>query len=78
MNRERRNSRLYVSLVQPTPTLLVEEKELPNAPISQINVLDQRRTQGSSLLLRESTAGEWSIPLNQVIAGQYTLTVTVK
>ncbi|MBI1749459.1 MAG: hypothetical protein HY234_07885 [Acidobacteria bacterium] len=78
MNRERRNSRLYVTLIQPTPTLLLEEKELPNAPISQINVLDQRRTQGSSLLLRESTAGEWSLPLNQVIAGQYTLTVTVK
>ncbi|MBI1738046.1 MAG: hypothetical protein HYR58_02225, partial [Acidobacteria bacterium] len=78
MNRERRNSRLYVTLIQPTPTLLVEEKELPNAPLSQINVLDQRRTPGSSLLLRESTAGEWSLPLNQVIAGQYTLTVSVK
>lgn len=78
MNRERRNSRLYVTLIQPTPTLLVEEKELPNAPLSQINVLDQRRTPGSSLLLRESTAGEWSLALNQVIAGQYMLTVTVK
>ncbi len=78
MNRERRNSRLYVTLIQPTPTLLLEEKELPNAPISQINVLDQRRTQGSSLLLRESTAGEWSLPLNQVITGQYMLMITVK
>jgi hypothetical protein len=78
MNRERRNSRLYVTLVQPTPTLLLQEKELPNAPISQINVLDQRRTQGGSMLLRESTAGEWSLPLNQVISGQFTLTVRVK
>ncbi len=78
MNRERRNSRLYVTLIQPTPTLLVEEKELPNAPLSQINVLDQRRTPGSSLLLRESTAGEWSLPLNQVVAGQYMLTISVK
>ncbi len=78
MNRERRNSRLYVTLIQPTPTLLVEEKELPNAPLSQINVLDQRRAPGSSLLLRESTAGEWSLPLNQVISGQYMLMVTVK
>ena len=78
MNRERRNSRLYVTLIQPTPTLLVEEKELPNAPLSQINVLDQRRTSGGSILLRESTAGEWSLPLNQVIAGQYSLTIKVK
>jgi hypothetical protein len=78
MNRERRNDRVYVTLLQPTPTLLLEEKELPNAPISQINVLDQRRVPGSTLLLRESTAGEWSLALNQVVTGQYMLTVTVK
>jgi hypothetical protein len=78
LNRERRNDRLYVTLLQPTPTLLVEDKELPNAPLSQINVLDQRRAPGSSLLLRESTAGEWSIPMNQVIAGQYIVTIQVR
>ncbi len=78
LNRERRNNRLYVTLLQPTPTLLVEDKELPNAPLSEINVLDQRRNSGSSLLLRESTAGEWSVPLNQVISGLYSLTITVK
>jgi hypothetical protein len=78
LNRERRNNRLYVSLLQPSPTLLLEEKELPNAPLSQINVLDQRRAGGSSFLLRESTTGEWSLPMNQVISGQQMLLVTVK
>lgn len=78
LNRERRNDRLYVVLLQPTPTLLVEDKELPNAPLSQINVLDQRRAPGSSLLLRESVAGEWSVPMNQVITGQYLLTIQVR
>jgi hypothetical protein len=78
LNRERRNNRLYVVLLQPTPTLLVEDKELPNAPLSQINVLDQRRAPGSSLLLRESVAGEWSLPMNQVITGQYLLTIQVR
>jgi hypothetical protein len=78
LNRERRNNRLYVTLLQPTPTLLVEEKELPNAPVSQISVLDQQRAPGSSMLLRESVAGEWSQPMNQVIAGQQVLTITVK
>ena len=78
LNRERRNNRLYVTLLQPTPTLLVEEKELPNAPVSQISVLDQQRAPGSSLLLRESVAGEWSQPMNQVIAGQQVLTIIVK
>src|SRR5712692_11166331 len=78
LNRERRNNRLYVTLLQPTPTLLVEDKELPNAPLSEINVLDQRRNSSGSLLLRESTAGEWSVRMNQVISGLSSLSITVK
>ena len=78
LNRERRNNRLYVTLLQPTPTLLVEDKELPNAPLSEINVLDQRRSGGTSFLLRESTAGEWSLPMNQVISGFSALHIAVK
>jgi len=79
LNRERRNNRLYVTLLQPSPTLLLDDKELPNAPLSQINVLDQRRGGSSaSLLLRESIAGEWSTPLNQVISGQQSVTITVR
>ncbi len=78
LNRERHNDRLFVTLLQPTPTLLVEDKELPNAPISEITVLDQRRNAGSSLLLGESTAGEWSVPMSQVISGLSSVTITVK
>ena len=78
LNRERRNNRLYVTLLQPTPTLLVEDKELPNAPLSEINVLDQRRSGGSSLLLRESTVGEWSVPMDRVISGTYSVNIAVK
>lgn len=79
LNRERRNNRLYVTLLQPSPTLLLDDKELPNAPLSQINVLDQRRGGGTaSLLLRESIAGEWSTPLHQVITGQQSITITVR
>jgi hypothetical protein len=79
LNRERRNNRLYVTLLQPSPTLLLDDKELPNAPLSQINVLDQRRTgSAASLLLRESIAGEWSTGLNQVITGQQSITITVR
>jgi hypothetical protein len=78
LNRERRNSRLYVTLLQPTPTLLVEDKELSNAPLSEINVLDQQHTPGGALLLRDSTAGEWSVPMSQVISGVYSMAISVK
>ncbi len=78
LNRERHNDRLYVTLLQPTPTLLVEDKELPNVPLSEINVLDLRRVPGAATLLWESEAGEWSRGMNQVISGQQYLIITVK
>jgi len=78
INRERKNDRLYAALFQPTPTLLVEDKEMPNAPLSEINVLDQRQNPGGARLLHQSKSGEWSVDMHQVIAGQRTLTITVK
>jgi len=78
LNRERRNNRLYVALLQPAPTLLVEDKELPNTPLSAIEVLGPGRTIGGPTLLRESLAGEWSVPMNQVISGQQSLQIKVK
>jgi hypothetical protein len=78
INRERQNDRLYATLFQPTPTLLIEDKEMPNAPVSEINVLDQRQNPGGARLLHQSKAGEWSVEMHQVIAGERTLTITVR
>jgi len=78
MNREHQNDRLYATLLQPTPTLMVEDKIMPNAPASAINVLDQRQTPGGARLLYQSTAGEWSVEMHQVISGERALTITVK
>jgi hypothetical protein len=78
VNRERRNDRLYASLLQATPTMLVEDKEMPNLPASELSVLNQRQNPGGARLLRESTAGEWSVDMHQVIAGEHMLTITVK
>ena len=78
VNRERQNDCLYATLLQPSPTLLVEDKEMPNAPISEINVLDARHNPGGARLLHESKVGEWSVEMHQVIAGERTLTITVK
>lgn len=78
LNRERRNNQLYVTLLKPTPTLLVEDKELPDAPLSQINVLDQKRLPGNSALLRESTAGEWSVHMDEIISGSTSVFIKIK
>ena len=78
MNRAHQNDRLYATLLQPTPTLMVEDKIMPNAPASAISVLDQRQSPGGARLLYQSTAGEWSVEMHQVISGERTLTITVK
>lgn len=78
LNRERQNDRLYITLWENAPTLLVEDKELPNVPASEINVLDQRRMPGGAQLLYQSEIGEHSVPMTQVISGRQYLSVTVK
>ena len=78
LNRERRNNRLYVTLLQPTTTLLLEDKELPNAPLSTVNVLDQRRGAPVATALRESLAGEWSQPTEGVVSGAVSISIRIK
>ncbi len=73
LNRERRNNRLYVTLLGPSPTMVVQDKVMPNVPASQINLLDQRGGPANSQVVRESAAGEWSLPLDQVVQGPHPL-----
>lgn len=78
LNRERRNNRLYVTLLGPAPTMVVQDKVMPNVPASQINLLDQRGGPASSLVVRESAAGEWSVPLEQVVQGSTSVSIRIK
>jgi hypothetical protein len=78
LNRERRNNRLYVTLLGSAPTLLVQDKVMPNLPASEINLLDQRGGPASSQVVRESAAGEWSLPLDQIVQGSSSLTIQIK
>src|SRR3984957_2458990 len=78
MNRDRENNRLYATLLQPTATLLVEDKIMPNAPTSEISVMDHRQTTGAVRVSNQSTAGEWSVEMHQVISGERTLPITVR
>ena len=78
LNRERRNNRLYVTLLGSAPTMVVQDKVMPNVPASQINLLDQRGGPASSLLVRESTAGEWSLPLDQIVQGSAVIPIHIK
>jgi SpoIVB peptidase S55 len=78
LNRERRNDRLYVGLFVPSPTMLWDDKELPNVPLSQINIVDGRPTPGSVQVLRESLASEASIALGGPVTGVISLNLAVR
>lgn len=78
LNRERRNDRLYVGLFVPAPTMLWDDKELPNIPLSQINIVDGRPAPGSVQVLRESLASEASIPLGGPVSGLISLNLQIR
>jgi hypothetical protein len=42
------------------------------------NVLNQRRGEPSATMLRESLAGEWSLPTEGVVSGTVSLSIRVK
>jgi SpoIVB peptidase S55 len=78
LNRERRNDRLYVGLFTPSPTILWDDKELPNVPLSEINVVDGRPTPGTVQVLRESLASESSVPLGGPVSGVISLNLQIR
>ena len=78
INRERHNDRLYVGLFVPAPTLVWDDKELPNVPLSQINVVDGRPTPGTVQVLRESLASESSIALGGPVSGLISLNLQIR
>ena len=79
LNQERSNNKLYISLIEPRPTVFFEDKTLPSLPASIVNVMQTGRTASRHLVSSaESAVEQASIPFDLVIDGSYSLKVTVK
>ena len=78
INRERKNDRLYVGLFVPSPTMLWDDKEFPNVPLSQINAIDGRPAPGTVQILRESLASEASVAMSGPVTGIISLNLPVR
>lgn len=79
INKERSNNRMYVSLVQSTPTVYYEDKTMPGLPGSVANVMANGRGATRPLLATPETARELaSVPFDLQITGGYSLRVKVK
>jgi hypothetical protein len=79
LNQERSNHKLYVSLVEPRPTVYTEDKSLPNLPPSVLNVMQTGRA-ASRLLFSapETTNEQMSLEFDHVVSGSTALKITVR
>ncbi|HYL34987.1 MAG TPA: hypothetical protein VEV17_03620 [Bryobacteraceae bacterium] len=79
INQERSNNKLYISLVEPRPTVFYEDKTLPSLPASIMNVMQTGRTASRRFVSSaESAVEQGSVPFDLMIDGSYSLRILVK
>jgi len=78
LNREHKNDRLYVSLLQSDPEAVVGDKIMPSLPLSVINVMDPLRNSRDMVVFGESAVSEASAQLNYVVSGFEILNLIIK
>jgi hypothetical protein len=79
INQERSNNKLYVSLVESTPTAYYDDKTLPSLPSSVLNVMQSGKAASRSLVTSAETATEqMALPFDYMVTGSYSLRIHVK
>jgi hypothetical protein len=79
LNQERTNNKLYVSLLEASPTAYYDDKTLPSLPSSALNVIQAGRAPNRSLVTSPETASEKTVlPFDYVVTGSYSLRIHVK
>jgi hypothetical protein len=79
INQERSNDNLYVSLVEPRPTVYSDDKVMPSLPASVLNVMQTGRSSSRPFATAgESAIEQTAIPFEYVVSGSYALKLTVK
>ncbi|MGA3040495.1 MAG: hypothetical protein ABSF54_06890, partial [Bryobacteraceae bacterium] len=79
INQERGNNKLYVSLLDASPTAYYDDKTLPSLPASVLNVMQSGRGSNRSLITSpESASEQMSLPFDYVVTGSYALRISVK
>ncbi len=79
INQERTNNKLYVSLLDPSPTAYYDDKTLPSLPSSVLNVMQAGRASNRAMLTApESATEQLSLPFDYVVSGSYSLRVNVR
>ncbi len=79
INQERSNDKLYVSVVEPRPTVYYDDKTLPSLPASVLNVMQTGRASSRPFAgSADSAIEQAAIPFDYVVNGSFALRFTVK
>jgi len=79
INQERTNNKLYVSLVQASPTVYYDDKTLPSLPSSVLNVMQAGRALNRGLITSPETASQqMALPFDYLVTGSYSLRIHLK
>jgi hypothetical protein len=77
LNQEQSNNQLFIRLEEPSVTAHVDDKTLPNVPLSVLNVM--RRSAGRTLTLEAgSPLSQTSIPFDAIVTGSYAIRLQVE
>lgn len=77
LNQEQSNNQLFIRLEEPSVTAHVDDKTLPNVPLSVLNVM--RRSAGRTLALEAgSPLSQTSIPFDAIVTGSYAIRLQVE
>jgi hypothetical protein len=76
-NNTRKNNRLYVRLISPTPGAVVDGETLPALPPSVLAVYESDRSSGSVTSLHNAVVGAWEFPTDYAVVGSRMLTLKV-
>jgi hypothetical protein len=78
LNKEHANNRLYVSILEPNPQAMIEDKVMPTLPLSVMNVMEGLRGTQDMMIVGESAVSEASTPLDYVVSGSQVISVAIK
>ncbi|HTD24701.1 MAG TPA: SpoIVB peptidase S55 domain-containing protein [Terriglobales bacterium] len=78
LNKEHANNHLYVSILEPNPQAMIDDKVMPSLPLSVMNVMEGLRGTQDMLVVGESAVSEASTPLDYVVSGSQVISVTIK
>jgi hypothetical protein len=77
LNTARKNNRLYVRLLASDAGAVISGEPLSSLPPSVLGVLESDRSAGDFVPLRSATLREWDMPMEYVVIGSRTLSLTL-